>query len=101
MAAGFSLGTVCYPTVTAAWDAFAANYPKSDAGVVWYISGAPVLTVSGFNFDLRNSGDATTTSNTMILESCNQDDLRIDSSQFYVVMIAACVMFALGFNAST
>lgn len=101
MASGFSLGGICYSSVADAWDSFSARYPKDDNGHVWYINGSPTLNTSGFSFQLAYDSGAPPVANTLVLQSCQTEQIQISPDHFYVVFLVACVMFALGFSSTS
>lgn len=100
MAAGFYLSGVCYPSVSNAWDAFSGSYPKFDAGYFWSLQGSPTFLSDGFQFSSKRSGSLFTVTNTVKLPSCNTENLNLSSADFYLVILASCVLFALGFGAA-
>lgn len=106
MPSGYLMKGQCFPSLSAAADAWASDYPKHDGIRLYQLSAAPAVDTSAGSVTVAYSvatldGSAPTASEMMTLvpPACEAGAVQIPAHSFLLVVVACVVLFALGFNA--
>lgn len=101
---GFAFGGVCYETMDEGVSAFAASFPKVDAGAVVELVSAVAQSGSTGLFDYSVSqqniatGAVTTLAGTLGLEYCPDESMAQYANADLLMVVAIVVCWALGFG---